>query len=184
MYMCSKVITFALEHKQVVVANPVHTEVYRALPILSHLMLRSAQPASKQRKCLHEHWKNCHNYPEAHTWESRAQEDIKEEAAIRILVQAEDDSYLSEEEACRIRQLEGYYRTSEGHVTRSCDQVPDHGAGLKYKSRDLEDGRTVPGHSSQWNLAEDSCVLKTTNNDKERLRDQQPGAARIQQVVA
>ncbi|KAF8260375.1 hypothetical protein EI94DRAFT_1706351 [Lactarius quietus] len=28
------------------------------------------------------------------------------------------------------------------------------------------DGRTVPGRSSQWNLVEDSCVLKMTNDDK------------------
>ncbi|KAF8265266.1 hypothetical protein EI94DRAFT_1804637 [Lactarius quietus] len=62
------------------------------------LLLRFAQPASKQRRCLHEHWKNCHDYPEAHTWESRAEEDIKEEAAIRTLVQAEDDRYLAYDE--------------------------------------------------------------------------------------
>ncbi|KAF8262954.1 hypothetical protein EI94DRAFT_1808027 [Lactarius quietus] len=68
-------------------------------------LLQSAQPASKQRKCLHEHWKNCHDYPEEHTWESRAQEDIEEEAAVCALVQAEDESYLSEEEAYRVCQL-------------------------------------------------------------------------------
>ncbi|KAF8258397.1 hypothetical protein EI94DRAFT_1708047 [Lactarius quietus] len=102
----------------------------------------------RQRRCLHEHWKNCHDYPEAHTWESRAEEDIEEEEAVRALVQAEDDSYLSEEEACRIRQLESFNRTDEDHVTRPCDEVPDHGAGLKYKSRDLDgrtDGRTDGG---------------------------------------
>ncbi|KAF8258494.1 hypothetical protein EI94DRAFT_1815227 [Lactarius quietus] len=72
-------------------------------------MLRSdpAQTAKtqRQRKCLHEHWKNCHDYPEAHTWESRAEEDIEEEEAVRALVAAEDDSYLAYDEACRVRQL-------------------------------------------------------------------------------
>ncbi|KAF8265097.1 hypothetical protein EI94DRAFT_1702771 [Lactarius quietus] len=96
----------------------------------------------RQRKCLHEHWKNCHDYPEAHTWESRAEKDIEEEAA-RALVAAENDSYLAYDEACKVRQLshrcwqEGYSRTNEGHVTRSCDEVPDHEAGLRYKSWDV-----------------------------------------------
>ncbi|KAF8258309.1 hypothetical protein EI94DRAFT_1815594 [Lactarius quietus] len=62
---------------------------------------------SKQHKCLHEHWKNCHDYPEAHSWESRAEEDIEEEEAVRALVAAEDDSYLAYDEACRVRQLDG-----------------------------------------------------------------------------
>ncbi|KAF8263595.1 hypothetical protein EI94DRAFT_1806949 [Lactarius quietus] len=62
-------------------------------------------PTHKQRKCLHEHWKNCHDYPEAHTWESRAEEDIEEEEAVRALVAAEDDSYLAYDEAYRVRQL-------------------------------------------------------------------------------
>ncbi|KAF8264144.1 hypothetical protein EI94DRAFT_1806238 [Lactarius quietus] len=59
----------------------------------------------KQRKCLHEHWKNCHDYPEAHTWEARDQKDIEEEEAVRALVAAEDDSYLAYEEACKVRQF-------------------------------------------------------------------------------
>ncbi|KAF8261930.1 hypothetical protein EI94DRAFT_1705170 [Lactarius quietus] len=59
----------------------------------------------KQRKCLHEHWKSCYDYPEAHTWESRAEEDIEEEEAVRALVAAEDDSYLAFDEACRVRQF-------------------------------------------------------------------------------
>ncbi|KAF8259542.1 hypothetical protein EI94DRAFT_1813182 [Lactarius quietus] len=58
-----------------------------------------------QRKCLHEHWKNCHDYPEAHTWEARDQKDIEEEEAVRTLVAAEDDSYLAYDEAWRVRQL-------------------------------------------------------------------------------
>ncbi|KAF8269698.1 hypothetical protein EI94DRAFT_1699374 [Lactarius quietus] len=97
-------------------------------------MLRSdpAQAAKpqKQRKCLHEHWKNCHDYPEAHTWESRAKEDIEEEEAVRALVAAEDDSYLAYDEACRVRELyarcwqENHHRTVEGHVTRSCEETP------------------------------------------------------------
>ncbi|KAF8260505.1 hypothetical protein EI94DRAFT_1706236 [Lactarius quietus] len=70
------------------------------------VMLRSdPTPTYKQRTCLHEHWKNCQDYPEAHTWESRAEEDIKEEEAVRALVAAEDDSYLAYDEACRVRQL-------------------------------------------------------------------------------
>ncbi|KAF8273931.1 hypothetical protein EI94DRAFT_1794954 [Lactarius quietus] len=96
-------------------------------------MLRSdpaqAAKTQKQRKCLHEHWKNCHDYPEAHTWESRAEEDIREEEAVRALVAAEDDSYLAYEEACRVRQL--------GTLEEAME------------------------------LAEDSCVLKTTNDDKQ-----------------
>ncbi|KAF8263254.1 hypothetical protein EI94DRAFT_1807551 [Lactarius quietus] len=59
----------------------------------------------RQRKCLHERWKNCHDYPEAHTWETRDQKDIEEEEAVRALVAAEDDSYLAYDEACRVRQL-------------------------------------------------------------------------------
>ncbi|KAF8265196.1 hypothetical protein EI94DRAFT_1787602 [Lactarius quietus] len=92
---------------------------------------------------------NCHDYPEAHTWESHAEEDIEEEEAVHTLVAAEDDSYLAYDEACKVHQLsprcwqEGYDRTSKGHVTR---------------------GREREG--SQWNLAEDSCVLKMTNDDK------------------
>ncbi|KAF8258236.1 hypothetical protein EI94DRAFT_1815795 [Lactarius quietus] len=74
-------------------------------------MLRSdpaqAAKTQKQRKCLHEHWKSCHDYPEAHTWESRAEEDIEEEEAVRALVAAEDDSYLAYDEACRVRQFDG-----------------------------------------------------------------------------
>ncbi|KAF8266388.1 hypothetical protein EI94DRAFT_1701773 [Lactarius quietus] len=74
-----------------------------------HTVLRSdpaqAAKTQKQCKCLHEHWKNCHDYPEAHTWESRAEEDIKEEEVVRALVAAEDDSYLAYDEACRVRQL-------------------------------------------------------------------------------
>ncbi|KAF8258090.1 hypothetical protein EI94DRAFT_1816112 [Lactarius quietus] len=62
-------------------------------------------PEQRQRKCLHEHWKNCHDYPEAHTWEARDQKDIEEEEAVRALVAAEDDSYLAYDEACRVRQL-------------------------------------------------------------------------------
>ncbi|KAF8268596.1 hypothetical protein EI94DRAFT_1800222 [Lactarius quietus] len=85
-------------------------------------------PTHRQRKCLHEHWKNCHDYPEAHTWESRAEEDIEEEEAVRALVAAEDDSYLAYDEACKIRQL--------GTLEEAME------------------------------LAEDSCVPKTTNDDK------------------
>ncbi|KAF8257594.1 hypothetical protein EI94DRAFT_1708826 [Lactarius quietus] len=49
--------------------------------------------------------RNCHDYPEAHTWESRAEEDIEEEEAVRALIAAEDDSYLAYDEACKVRQL-------------------------------------------------------------------------------
>ncbi|KAF8258033.1 hypothetical protein EI94DRAFT_1816250 [Lactarius quietus] len=52
----------------------------------------------RQRTCLHEHWKNCHDYPEAHTWETCDQKDIEEEKAVRALVAAEDDSYLAYDE--------------------------------------------------------------------------------------
>ncbi|KAF8258132.1 hypothetical protein EI94DRAFT_1708279 [Lactarius quietus] len=67
--------------------------------------LAQAVETQKQHKCLHEHWKNCQDYPEAHTWESRAEEDIKDEKAVCALIAAEDDSYLAYEEACRVRQL-------------------------------------------------------------------------------
>ncbi|KAF8264932.1 hypothetical protein EI94DRAFT_1805100 [Lactarius quietus] len=77
--------------------------------MFNSLLLRSdpaqAAKTQKQRECLHEHWKSCHDYPEAHTWESRAEEDIKEEEAVRALVAAEDDSYLAYDEACRVRQF-------------------------------------------------------------------------------
>ncbi|KAF8263044.1 hypothetical protein EI94DRAFT_1807809 [Lactarius quietus] len=94
-------------------------------------MLRSdlaqAAKTQKQRECLHEHWKSCYDYPEAHTWEARDKEDIEEEEAIRALVAAEDDSYLAYDEACRVRQL--------GTLEEAME------------------------------LAEDSCVPKTTNDD-------------------
>ncbi|KAF8257138.1 hypothetical protein EI94DRAFT_1709541 [Lactarius quietus] len=64
-----------------------------------------ATKTQKQHKCLHEHWKNCYDYPEAHTWEARDQKDIEEEEAVRALVAAEDDSYLANDKACRVRQL-------------------------------------------------------------------------------
>ncbi|KAF8268009.1 hypothetical protein EI94DRAFT_1801011 [Lactarius quietus] len=67
--------------------------------------LQDPAPSCKQHKCLHEHWKNCQDYPEANTWEAHDQKDIEEEEAIRALVAAEDDSYLAYEEACRVRQL-------------------------------------------------------------------------------
>ncbi|KAF8261948.1 hypothetical protein EI94DRAFT_1809544 [Lactarius quietus] len=86
-------------------------------------MLRSdpAQAAKtrRQRKCLHEHWKNCHDYPEAHTWESRAEEDIEEEEAVRALVAAEDDSYLAHDEACKVRQG----RLSRSDIVSPSDNV-------------------------------------------------------------
>ncbi|KAF8264095.1 hypothetical protein EI94DRAFT_1703522 [Lactarius quietus] len=73
------------------------------------VMLRSdpaqAAKTQRQRKCLHEHWKSCYDYPEAHTWESRTKEDIEEEEAVRALVAAEDDSYLAYDEACKVRQF-------------------------------------------------------------------------------
>ncbi|KAF8263434.1 hypothetical protein EI94DRAFT_1807208 [Lactarius quietus] len=73
-------------------------------------MLRSdpaqATKAQKQRKCLHEHWKSCYDYPEAHTWEARDEEDIEEEEAVRALVAAEDDSYLAYDEAYKVRQFD------------------------------------------------------------------------------
>ncbi|KAF8265500.1 hypothetical protein EI94DRAFT_1804297 [Lactarius quietus] len=74
----------------------------------SHCMevLRSdPTPSCKQHKCLHEHWKNCQDYPEAHTWEARDQKDIEEEEAVRAFVAAEDNSYLAYDEACKVRQF-------------------------------------------------------------------------------
>ncbi|KAF8256567.1 hypothetical protein EI94DRAFT_1821918 [Lactarius quietus] len=79
-------------------------------------MLRSdpaqAAKTQKQRKCLHEHWQNCHDYPEAHTWESRAEEDIEEEEAVRALVAAEDDSYLNYDKVHRVRQFKYHHPDS------------------------------------------------------------------------
>ncbi|KAF8257723.1 hypothetical protein EI94DRAFT_1708688 [Lactarius quietus] len=110
----------------------------------------------RQRRCLHEHWKNCHDYPEAHTWESRAEEDIKEEEAVRALVAAEDNSYLAYDEAYKVHQL----------VTGS-DLSNKPGGSGGWKNKSGSQGREREG--SQWNLAEDSCVPKTTNDDKQRL---------------
>ncbi|KAF8259510.1 hypothetical protein EI94DRAFT_1813223 [Lactarius quietus] len=77
-------------------------------------MLRSdpaqAAKTQRQRKCLHEHWKSCYDYPEAHTWESRTKEDIEEKEAVRALVAAEDDSYLAYDEACKVRQFTQWTR--------------------------------------------------------------------------
>ncbi|KAF8261876.1 hypothetical protein EI94DRAFT_1809647 [Lactarius quietus] len=107
-------------------------------------MLRSAQPASKQRRCLHEHWKNCHDYPEVHTWESRAEEDIEEEEAVRALVAAEDDNYLAYDEACKIRQLVSNMIT-RGRVPDAGGKVT--GSDLSNKPGGVQDGRTVLGRS-------------------------------------
>ncbi|KAF8266563.1 hypothetical protein EI94DRAFT_1802926 [Lactarius quietus] len=75
-------------------------------PVTGKLLRSDPTPTHKQRKCLHEHWKNCHDYPEAHTWEARDQKDIEEEEAVRALVAAEDDSYLAYEEVCKVRQFD------------------------------------------------------------------------------
>ncbi|KAF8266108.1 hypothetical protein EI94DRAFT_1701993 [Lactarius quietus] len=107
---------------------PLTSELDRiAVTLVDAFMNRDPTPTHRQCKCLHEHWKSCHDYPEAHTWEARDQENIEEEEAVRALITAEDDNYLAYDKACRIRQLnprrwqEGYYRTDEGHVTRSCE---------------------------------------------------------------
>ncbi|KAF8263643.1 hypothetical protein EI94DRAFT_1703852 [Lactarius quietus] len=74
------------------------------------------QPSTttKRRKCRHEHWKNCQDYPEEHTWVAGQPEYCEEEEEVRALIwaqanewpeAAEEDYYVEEDEALRIRQL-------------------------------------------------------------------------------
>ncbi|KAF8261343.1 hypothetical protein EI94DRAFT_1705592 [Lactarius quietus] len=66
------------------------------------------------RKARHEHWKNCQDYPEEHTWVAGQPEYCEEEEEVRALVwaqadewpeAAEEDYYVEEDEVLRIRQL-------------------------------------------------------------------------------
>ncbi|KAF8256935.1 hypothetical protein EI94DRAFT_1709903 [Lactarius quietus] len=69
---------------------------------------------TKRRKCTHEHWKNCQDYPEAHTWVLGQPAYSEEEEEVRALVWAQADGYpeaeeedyaVEEDEALCIRQL-------------------------------------------------------------------------------
>ncbi|KAF8256939.1 hypothetical protein EI94DRAFT_1709893 [Lactarius quietus] len=69
---------------------------------------------TKRRRCTHEHWKNCQDYPEAHTWVLGQPTYSEEEEEVRALVWAQADGYpaaeeedyeVEEDEALRIRQL-------------------------------------------------------------------------------
>ncbi|KAF8256980.1 hypothetical protein EI94DRAFT_1709829 [Lactarius quietus] len=69
---------------------------------------------TKSRRCTHEHWKNCQDYPEAHTWVLGQPTYSEEEEEVRALVWAQADGYpeaeeedyeVEEDEALRIRQL-------------------------------------------------------------------------------
>ncbi|KAF8256364.1 hypothetical protein EI94DRAFT_1824038 [Lactarius quietus] len=63
----------------------------------------------KTRRCMHEHWKNCQDYPEAHKWVGKDPE-YDEEEQVRALVWSQgtdEEDYIGEGEALRIAQLDG-----------------------------------------------------------------------------
>ncbi|KAF8259601.1 hypothetical protein EI94DRAFT_1903835 [Lactarius quietus] len=61
----------------------------------------------KTRRCMHEHWKDCQDYPEAHKWVGKDPE-YDEEEQVRALVWSQgtdEEDYIGEGEALRIAQL-------------------------------------------------------------------------------
>ena len=56
---------------------------------------------------MHEHWKDCQDYPEAHKWVGKDPE-YDEEEQVRALVWSQgtdEEDYIGEGEALRIAQL-------------------------------------------------------------------------------
>ncbi|KAF8266526.1 hypothetical protein EI94DRAFT_1802972 [Lactarius quietus] len=61
----------------------------------------------KTRRCMHEHWKDCQDYPEAHKWVGKDPE-YDEEEQVRALVwsqETDEEDYIGEGEALKIAQL-------------------------------------------------------------------------------
>ncbi|KAF8273751.1 hypothetical protein EI94DRAFT_1696663 [Lactarius quietus] len=82
-----------------------HISEGKATKYLPPKTMKFKHPTTKKPKSGPAPPENCQDYPEAHTWESRAKKDIEEEEAVRALVAAEDDSYLAYDEACKVRQF-------------------------------------------------------------------------------
>ncbi|KAF8273154.1 hypothetical protein EI94DRAFT_1696969 [Lactarius quietus] len=75
--------------------------------VMSRTDIVSPSDNVKTRRCMHEHWKNCQDYPEAHKWVGKDPE-YDEEEQVRALVWAagtDEEDYLGEGEALRIAQL-------------------------------------------------------------------------------
>ncbi|KAF8258456.1 hypothetical protein EI94DRAFT_1815328 [Lactarius quietus] len=86
---------------------------------------------SKRRKCTHEHWKNCQDYPEAHTWVLGQPEYDEEEEQVHTLVWAQADDYPEAEEDYEVEEDEALCigQKDEGHMMDHV-KVPDHASYL------------------------------------------------------
>ncbi|KAF8256595.1 hypothetical protein EI94DRAFT_1821711 [Lactarius quietus] len=74
---------------------------------VSHSDIVLPSDNNKTCRCMHEHWKNCQDYPEAHQWVGKDPE-YDEEEQVRALVWAQEtdeENYLEGDEALRIAQL-------------------------------------------------------------------------------
>ncbi|KAF8257226.1 hypothetical protein EI94DRAFT_1818626 [Lactarius quietus] len=74
---------------------------------LSRSDIVSPSDNAKTRRCMHEHWKDCQDYPEAHKWVGKDPE-YDEEEQVRALVWSQgtdEEDYIGEGEALRIAQL-------------------------------------------------------------------------------
>ncbi|KAF8261320.1 hypothetical protein EI94DRAFT_1810462 [Lactarius quietus] len=75
--------------------------------VMSRSDIVSPSDNVKTRRCMHEHWKDCQDYPEAHKWVGKDPEYDKEEQ-VRALVwsqETDEEDYIGEGEALRIAQL-------------------------------------------------------------------------------
>ncbi|KAF8264209.1 hypothetical protein EI94DRAFT_1806091 [Lactarius quietus] len=75
--------------------------------VMSQSDIVSPSDNVKTRRCMHEHWKDCQDYPEAHKWVGKDPE-YDEEEQVRALVWSQgtdEEDYIGEGEALRIAQL-------------------------------------------------------------------------------
>ncbi|KAF8256977.1 hypothetical protein EI94DRAFT_1819520 [Lactarius quietus] len=75
--------------------------------VMSRSDIVSPSDNVKTRRCMHEHWKDCQDYPEAHKWVGKDPE-YDEEEQVRALVwsqETDEEDYIGEGEALRIAQL-------------------------------------------------------------------------------
>ncbi|KAF8257128.1 hypothetical protein EI94DRAFT_1818917 [Lactarius quietus] len=75
--------------------------------VMSRSDIVSPSDNVKTRRCMHEHWKDCQDYPEAHKWVGKDPE-YDEEEQVRALVWSQgtdEEDYIGKGEALRIAQL-------------------------------------------------------------------------------